>query len=322
MVIRFLAAFLFFGLFTWGYSLTQTTSSTPTINLSDPKIIATGKDIFARSCSAGYCHGKEGRSGRGPRLRGRDWDKNYLFEVTLEGVPSSSMPAWKDKLSENEIWSVVAYILTLSRLTSESSEPADVADAAPPSPAIPPRAEKLPEIASGSSRRSPEVIGSPEAARVAGDPEKGRSLFFDFSNDLNCSLCHKVQGVGSDVGPDLSKVRQKPAKEILRDIILPGAALSPNQGLLIITTKAGEQINGLKVEENARQLRVYDVGNLPPVLRTLDKEEIQTRQVQTRSAMPEKYGEIYTLRQLLDIIAFLKSGDPKDSSPVTLQDLF
>jgi putative heme-binding domain-containing protein len=157
---------------------------------------------------------------------------------------------------------------------------------------------------------------------MAGDPERGRALFFDSSNDLNCSLCHKFQGVGSDVGPDLSKIWEKPAKEILRDIILPGAALSPGQELYTVTTQTGEQISGLMAEENARQLRIYDVGSLPPVLRTLDKEQIQTRQAQRRSAMPEKYGEIYTLRQLLDIVAFLKSGDSKAPSPVTLQDLF
>jgi putative heme-binding domain-containing protein len=294
----------------------------PTVNLSDPKIVNAGRDIFAQSCSVGYCHGKEGRSGRGPRLRGRDWDKNYLFNVILEGVPNSSMPAWKGKISENEIWSVVAYILTLSKLAPDSSEPADVADAAGPSPAAAPRVEKAPEIPTGPSLRPPAVTESPEAARVAGDPEKGRTLFYDSSNDLNCSLCHKVQEMGSDVGPDLRMVRQKPPKEILRDIVLPGAALPPGQEFLSIRTKTGEQINGLKVEESAQQLKIYDVGTLPPVLRTLGKEQIETRQPQKRSAMPEKYGEVYTLRQLLDIIAFLKSADSKPSSPVTLNDLF
>jgi hypothetical protein len=103
---------------------------------------------------------------------------------------------------------------------------------------------------------------------------------------------------------------------------LPGASIPSGQELLTITTKTGEQINGLKVEESAQQLKFYDIGTLPPVLRTLREEQIQTRQVLKRSAMPENYGEIYTLGQLLDIIAFLKSGDSKVSSPVTLQDLF
>jgi len=232
------------------------------------------------------------------------------------------MPAWKGKLSENEIWSVVAYILTLSRLTSDSSEPTDGADTALSSPEVAPAVEKPPQILSGSSPRPSLVTESPQAPGVAGDPENGRALFFDSSNDLNCGLCHKFQGMGSEVGPDLSKIGQKTTKEILRDIVLPGASLPPGQAILTITTKTGEQINGLKVEESAHQLKIYDIGNLPPVLRTLGKEQIQSRQAQKRSAMPEKYGEIYTLRQLLDIIAFLKSGASKPPSPVTLQDLF
>jgi hypothetical protein len=129
------------------------------------------------------------------------------------------------------------------------------------------------------------------------------------------NLSSGFKGEGQERQPE-------PRQEILRDIILPGASLPPGQELLIITTKTGEQINGLKVEESTHQLKIYDVGTLPPVLRTLVKEQIQTRQAQQRSAMPEKYGEMYTLRQLLDIIAFLKSGDSKPSSPVTLQDLF
>src|SRR5262245_59267694 len=67
------------------------------LDLSDPQVIAQGSTLFAQSCSVGYCHGVAGKAGRGPRLRGREWDKNYLFKVTFGGIPNSSMPAWKDR---------------------------------------------------------------------------------------------------------------------------------------------------------------------------------------------------------------------------------
>ena len=308
-------------MFNWGYTLAQTASPA---TLTDPRVIALGDSLFAKNCSVGYCHGKGGRAGRGPRLRGKEFEKEYLFNVTLEGIPGSSMPAWKGKLAEQEIWSVVAYVLTLSRLRSDSDEPPtstsfekslEVRSTLPDKSLESTPTSSQPSLAQSERRENPQLTG---------DPEKGKALFFDSSNDLNCATCHKFRGSGADIGPDLSKARigQKSAKEVLKKILLPGDVLSPGYTLLRIATKSGEQISGLKVEENALQLKVYDVGGLPPVLRTISKSEIQGLTIENRSAMPDKYGEIYTLKQLLDLVAYLKSGDSKVVANVGLMDLF
>jgi putative heme-binding domain-containing protein len=288
----------------------QTTAGSNSIDLSSPQLVAAGEKIFAASCSVGYCHGKAGRAGRGPRLRGKTWEKQYLYDVILNGVPSSSMPAWKDRLAEKEIWEVVAYVMSLSKLTSDSADSPDLAAAA--------TSAQTPE---SQEKPSPPQPAQPSASLV-GDPERGKSLFFDSSNDLNCGSCHKVRGVGNDVGPDLTQVQQRQARDLFRDIVLPSYAIAPGRELLKITTQSGERIEALKVEETDSQIKVYDVGSLPPVLRTLFKAQIQKREFQKYSGMPEKYGEMYTLKQLLDLIAFLKSGDASAASPVSLQDLF
>ncbi len=305
-----------------GYGSVQTTSPAVSVNLSDPNVIATGRTIFAQSCSVGYCHGKEGRSGRGPKLRAREWDKDYLFNVILDGIPSSSMPAWKDKLSEQQIWSVVAYILTLSKLTSDSNEAAPSIVSVPTPKSSPAASSLKSAVPSVSSPKSDSVRESRELKSAIGDPKVGKSLFFDSSNDWNCGSCHKVGGLGNEVGPSLDKARHKPARELLKDIVVPGVTVEPPWQLLKVTTKAGEQIGGLKVEEDTSQLKIYDTGSPPPVLRTLAKDQIETIQVENRSAMPEKYGELYTLKQLLDLIAFLKSGDSAPVSSISLSDLF
>jgi putative heme-binding domain-containing protein len=279
--------------------------------LSDPKVITAGATLFARNCSVGYCHGSAGRAGRGPRLRGREWDKDYLFKVTYEGIPNSSMPAWKTRLTETEIGSIVAYILTLSKLTSETVDPAG-----------PPVATSSDPVAqsqvSAASSAVPPLPGGIDG--LTGDPGKGKALFFDSSNDFNCGICHKVRGGGGEVGPDLSQIHNRPARDILKDIVLPSAALSPSRQLLRVILKTGESIQGIKMEESSSQLKIYDMDSLPPVLRTLSKDQIQAQEAQDRSAMPEKYGEMFTVKQLLDIIAFIRQGD--SSSQVRLEDLF
>ena len=289
-------------------ALAQTPSLPANLNLDDPQLIGRGSTLFAQSCSVGYCHGIAGKAGRGPRLRGREWDKNYLFKVTYEGIPNSSMPAWKERLTEADIAAVVAYILTLSRLDSDSAEA--------PVPPISGASASMPSSsASSSNAESTKTTGS-----LMGDAQKGKALFFDFSNDWRCAACHKVGGAGGAVGPDLSGARSKTVRDLFIDIVLPSALNSRERPLLSITMKSGEQIMGVKNEESPSNIKVYDIGSVPAVLRNLLKDQIQKLEIQNRSAMPANYGEMYTIKQLLDIIAFLKA-DSGNSQAVSLNDL-
>lgn len=277
--------------------------------MSNPELIARGGKLFAQSCSVGYCHGVAGKAGRGPRLRGRAWDPNYLFKVTFEGIPNSSMPAWKDRLTEEEIGAIVAYILTLSKLTSDSAE----------APVLPAPSDSEPAVASASTASRPE---SPTGdSGLLGDTERGRALFYDSSNDWRCAACHKIGGAGGSVGPELGGIRSRPVKELFIDIVLPSSHVSADRPLLSITTKSGEQIQAVKSEESPSHIKIYDIGSLPAVLRNLPKDQIQKLELQNRSAMPANYGEMYTVKQLIDIIAFLKTGDAGSSPAVSLSDL-
>ena len=279
------------------------------LDLSDPQLIARGSALFAQSCSVGYCHGVAGKAGRGPRLRGREWDKNYLFKVTSEGIPNSSMPAWKGRLTESEIGAVVAYVLSLSKLTSDGAE----------APVPTASATSWPATASGASSTRPEL--SPADGSFYGKPEKGRALFFDSSNDWHCAACHRVSGSGADVGPELSGAKSKTVKDLFIDIVLPSARMSPDRPFLSITTKSGEHIQAVKREESPSHIKIYDIGSLPAVLRNLPKDQIKKLEIQSGSAMPAKYGEMYTVKQLLDIIAFLKAGVSGPAQSVSLNDL-
>lgn len=286
----------------------------PSVDLKDPAVVGAGRILFARSCSVGYCHGAEGRAGGGPRLRGKQWEPGYLYRVTAEGIPRSSMPGWKEKLSRDEIWSVVAYVMSLS--DPGQSGAGDTASAAAAGPG-----EPAPE--SGKTTDLPEPL--PEGGRTSagprGEPDKGRELFFDAADDLNCGQCHRVRGMGAAVGPDLSGLADRSARKILRDIVLPGARPSSQPVLFELTTVAGERLMVLKAGEQAQRIRVYDVTVLPPVRRTLDRDRVQSLEPQPGSPMPDTYGQRYTLKQLLDLISFLKAGETGSPAAVTLEDL-
>lgn len=86
---------------------------------TDPKVIAEGKEIFEGKVDAQVfcfvCHGLDGK----PMLpEARDMrDASYVSKMPdrywywriSEGVPNTQMPAWKGKLTEDQIWKVMAY---------------------------------------------------------------------------------------------------------------------------------------------------------------------------------------------------------------------
>ena len=86
---------------------------------TDPKILAEGEKVFMGlvhpkvNCS--NCHGKDGqpkkkgaRDLRDPSLMNRFSDSFWFWRVK-EGVPKTKMPAWKQYLSDEQMWSAIAF---------------------------------------------------------------------------------------------------------------------------------------------------------------------------------------------------------------------
>ncbi len=88
-------------------------ATTPPFDLKDEAVIKQGATLFATTCS--YCHkGHPGAAGGGvPTLRDQTYDKKDLFKMISDGPPSGRMPAWKSSYSPEQIWKLVAYILSL-----------------------------------------------------------------------------------------------------------------------------------------------------------------------------------------------------------------
>jgi len=92
----------------------------------------------------------------------------------------------------------------------------------------------------------------------------------------------------------------------------------PRYVTLRLTLRSGDKIVGIKKEEDAESIRVYDTTELPAVLRTIQKMDVLTVESADESVMPKDYASVYTLKQLLDLVTFLKSSE----SAITLKDLF
>ena len=90
-------------------------SDTAGVDLRSPEVVKKGMEMISSTCG-GYCHGSEGRGFKGPPLRNRtDLSTSDLQATITFGRKrgSAQMPAWGGVLSEQEIWTAIAAIVSL-----------------------------------------------------------------------------------------------------------------------------------------------------------------------------------------------------------------
>ena len=301
-----------------GEVFAQPAAPPTTVEMTAPEVIKSGRTTFARNCSVGYCHGKEGRANRGPRLRGRSLKRDYLFRVIRDGIPRTSMPSWQQSLGPSEIWSVVAYIEMLSSLGPFDSDPFAPGSTEPIPSALP---GGIPDVISVVTDTYPDTMASTGTGDMVGDPAAGERLFFDSSQEQYCGGCHQVAGIGGLVGPDLSDLRTRSARSIFIDTIVPDIHVSSEGQMYRLTTVDGEQLSVVLAGETRTRIRFYSVSTFPPVLRSFRGDQIGALQALRRSGMPATYGEQYTLKQLLDLVSFLKASGSSAPAQIPLTDI-
>lgn len=90
----------------------------------DRTAIATGAQIYI-SYNCVDCHGADGSGAMGPSLQDGRWrfggSPSEVFESIYQGRPEG-MPAWGGRISEEQLWMLVAYVRSLSAgdLTTEN----------------------------------------------------------------------------------------------------------------------------------------------------------------------------------------------------------
>lgn len=158
--------------------------------LADEQMQLRGAACFRDKCV--QCHGGPGVAQHdigqgmqpipGPLVDARrHWKPRELYWVTRHGIRLSGMPAWQFHLSDDEIWSLVAFMQRLPDLNAVQF--ADWMRRAPPAPSC----------------------GREDAPLVAVDVERGRTALHQHA----CVACHVIPGVvGSQahVGPPLEGI--------------------------------------------------------------------------------------------------------------------
>jgi mono/diheme cytochrome c family protein len=99
-----------------GHAVAQTATGAVAapFDLADPGHISEGERLFRQTCQ-GYCHGKGGGPARAPKLRGNKLDGNFIYGRIMGGSPNG-MPAFASRLPQEQVWDLVAYVMSLSKV--------------------------------------------------------------------------------------------------------------------------------------------------------------------------------------------------------------
>lgn len=242
--------------------------------------LARGRHLYETHCVA--CHGPKGEGGKGPTLAQptlpRASDMDALMRIIRGGISGTEMPGFR--FDPGEVPVIAAYVKSL---------------------------------------------GSQPAEKVPGDPAKGEAHFMGKGA---CLTCHTLRGQGAAIGPDLTEIGRKRSAAALRKALVEPAAEVPqsfnafrsdvsmpdNFLFLRATTKSGESVAGVRVNEDTFSVQIRDLSGK---VHSFFKSDLREYHKDWGHTPMPPYGAIFAPAELDDVIAYLVSlrTAPKPMEP-------
>jgi putative heme-binding domain-containing protein len=142
------------------------------------------------------------------------------------------------------------------------------------------------------------------AMKTAGDPERGRRIFFD-AQGAGCVKCHRVAREGGEVGPDLSGVGgQFGRRELAESVLYPSKVVREGYGQVTVRMRDGRVLSGSVRAESAEEFALLDAEGKS---HRLLKAEMEARKDSYVSLMPEGLERGLSPDGFADLVAYLES---------------
>ena len=144
-------------------------------------------------------------------------------------------------------------------------------------------------------------------ASSAGNAARGETIFMGAGN---CTTCHRVNGKGSRVAPDLSEIgRLRHSNELEQSLVDPDAVIMPSNRFVRLVTKDGTTITGRLLNHDTFTVQLLDM-----------KEQLVSQQMSNvrefsfvdKSLMPS-FKDKLSPKDLADLVSYLVSlkGGPQ-----------
>jgi putative heme-binding domain-containing protein len=136
-----------------------------------------------------------------------------------------------------------------------------------------------------------------------GDPLRGRSLYLN-NRAVACITCHRLEGVGGNVGPDLTRVWDTLSLDkVLESMLDPSKEIKEGYQTYVATTKSGLTFTGLKIAQNAEGLILRDTTGKEVRIAAGEIDEVAASK---KSLMPDDVVRHLSIGEFIDLVAFLR----------------
>lgn len=195
-----------------------------------------------------------------------------------------------------------------------------------PPPAFPERAEANPADRPSGGHSPPD--GSPPPARPPtndpqeqavfdayarhalthpGDPARGRQLFRQASS-THCLACHRVEGEGGTVGPDLTHIGGKFGRPHLIEALLePSRQIVEGYRTRVIRTRDGQMLTGIVQQRTPQTWKIIEASGQ---VRQIAVDQIEEQRDSPLSLMPHGLARLLSPDELTDLVAYLETLRP------------
>ncbi len=159
------------------------------------------------------------------------------------------------------------------------------------------RAQKLLSAASSASRE--QVLKQYQSIDLKqGDLERGRLVF-----EKQCSSCHRLDGKGHAVGPDLAALTDQSKSFLLTSILDPNKAIDGRYASYLAVTEDGKLNTGILVSEQSNSITLKaQQGKVLTILRSQIDELVNTG----KSLMPEGLERDIPPAAMADLLVYLQ----------------
>ncbi len=166
-------------------------------------------------------------------------------------------------------------------------------------PGIRERARKLFSQPSSSDRK--EIVDRHrDVLTTAGDAARGKLVF-----EKRCASCHKIAGIGHEVGPDLTALKDRSPEALLVALLDPNRAVEEKYLAYEVITTDGRILTGVIADESGNKIAIQDQnGKQQDILRN----EIDELRGTSRSLMPEGLEKDVSKQELADVIKYVASA--------------
>jgi hypothetical protein len=162
-------------------------------------------------------------------------------------------------------------------------------------------------LASGTA-----LLAQVKQAPITPQIERGKELFLHTTKGIACGTCHQVGGVGTAIGPDLTKLASVVgARGLVSTIQMSMTAYVQEYKIKDLGTFPGIQ------KEGSGGAQIYDLSKNPPELHEVKPGDIASQKQNDKWQHPPAKAN-YSAQELADLISWLKwsaTGSNKEIKP-------